>query len=139
MWTRAKRVQPTRFGRNEMSAEQSRETEGESFGDNAVLTELLGDDPKVKIVSVLLKTGRDINISRIAEIGGMGRSTVYEHIPTLLELGVVEQTREVGGSPMYQLDENSAVAQKLGELEWLLLDQFAEDVESADEFSNPEE
>lgn len=114
-------------------------SETEPFADGAALTELLGTDPKVKIISVLLATGRDINVTRIAELGGMGRSTVYEHIDPLLTLGVAEQTREVGGSPLYQLNRDSEIAQKLAELEWLLLDEFDDDVEPAGEFTHPDE
>ncbi|MFB6194181.1 MAG: winged helix-turn-helix domain-containing protein [Halobaculum sp.] len=114
-------------------------TATDSFADEAILTRLFGDDPKVKIVSVLLAEGRDIDATRIAELGGMGRSTVYQHIDSLLELDVVEQTREVGGSPLYQLNRDSEVAQKLGELEWALLDELAEDGEPAGEFTHPDE
>lgn len=100
------------------------EINGEPYADVAAITELLGDHPKVKILAVLLSEGRDINISRIAEQAGMSRSTVYNHIDDLRDLNVVEKTRELGGSPLYQLNRDSEVAEKFGQLEWALLDEF---------------
>jgi len=102
-------------------------SEGEPYAESAVLTAMLGDNPKVKILSVLLKTGRDINVSQIADQAGMSRSTVYEHIDGLQAISVVEKTREVGGSPLYQLNRDSEAAEYLGKLEWALLDEFADE------------
>lgn len=96
----------------------------DSFADNAVLTTMLGDSPKVKILAVLLKSGRDINVSEIAEQAGMSRSTVYNHIDGLQTINVVEKTREIGGSPLYQLNEESDAAEHLAKLEWDLLKEF---------------
>lgn len=98
------------------------ETDTPAYTDDAALTRLLGDSPRVKILAVLLKEGHDRNVSTIAEIGGMSRSSVYRHIDPLLELGVVEQTREVSGSPLYQIDRDSPVAAKLAALEHELVD-----------------
>ncbi|WP_159077147.1 hypothetical protein [Halococcoides cellulosivorans] len=52
---------------------------------------------------------------------------VPQCIPNELHLGVVEQTREVNGSPMYQISQDSTVAQDLAQFEWDLLDVVAED------------
>lgn len=103
--------------------------DGEPFAEQTALTKLLGDHPKVKIMVVLLSESRDINVSQIAKQAGMSRSTVYNHIDDLLELNVVEKTRELGGSPLYQLNRDSDVAKKVGQLEWELLDEFEVDEE----------
>lgn len=105
------------------------DVDGEPFANQTALTKLLGDHPKVKILAVLLSEGRDINVSQIAEQAGMSRSTVYKHIDDLRNLNVVEKTRELGGSPLYQLNRNSEVAKNLGKLEWELLDEFEIDEE----------
>lgn len=103
------------------------QSDGDTFAENAVLTAMLGDHPKVKILAVLLKSGRDINVSQIAEQAGMSRSTVYDHIDGLMTINVVEKTREIGGSPLYQINRDSEAAEKLAQLEWALLDEFAEE------------
>ena len=103
-------------------------SDGEApFAEQTALTSLLGDHPKVKILAVLLSEGRDINISKIADLAGMSRSTVYSHIEDLQGLDVVVKSREVGGSPMYEINRESEVAKHLANLEWDLLDQFAEE------------
>ena len=101
------------------------DTTNGNYAENAILTSMLGNHPRVKILAVLLKTGRDVNVSQIAEQAGMSRSTVYNHIDSLLDIGVIEQTRKIGGSPLYQLDEDSEPAKRLGQLEWSLLDEFS--------------
>lgn len=99
------------------------------YTDNAALVQLFGDSPKVKIIAVLLQQGRDTNVSTIAEIGGMSRSSIYRYIDDLIDLGVVEKTREIGGSPLYQINKDSLVSQKLAELEWELVDKMAKELD----------
>lgn len=109
------------------------------YTENAALTELFGDSPKVKILAVLLQQGRDTNVSTIADVGGMSRSSVYRHIEDLIDLGVVEKTREIGGSPLYQINKDSAVSNKLAALEWALVEEIAgETGEEADDFEIPD-
>jgi DNA-binding transcriptional ArsR family regulator len=100
---------------------------GASFAEQTALTELLGNHPKVKILVVLLSEGRDINISQIAEQAGMSRSTVYDHIEELQTLEVVEQTRKISGSPLYQINKDSNVAEQLHKLEWALIESVADE------------
>lgn len=105
----------------------------DSYAEHTVLTTLVGESPQAKILAVLLKTPHDINTSRIAELGGMSRSSVYRYIDSLINLGVVEKTREVGGSPLYQINEESPVAQRLAELEYELVDVVADETETGEE------
>ncbi len=94
----------------------------ETFANQTAITKLLGDHPRVKILSVLSSEDQDISVSRIAELSGMSRSTVYNHIDVLRDLNVVVQTRTVGGSPLYQLDRDDDAAKQFAKLEWELLD-----------------
>lgn len=105
-----------------MAVNSKNEADEEAYSENTVLTDLLGDNPKVKILATLLsETDQDINVTQIAELAGVSRSTVYDHLDDLLELNVVEHTRDVGGSPMYRLNRESDVAEDLATLEWDLL------------------
>lgn len=110
------------------------------YTDNAALVQLFGDSPKVKILAVLLQQGRDTNVSTIAEIGGMSRSSIYRYIDDLIDLGVVEKTREIGGSPLYQINKDSPISQKLAELEWELVDEIAKELDGEvdDDFEIPD-
>lgn len=93
-----------------------------AFAEHTALVELFGNHPKVKILVSLLSKGHDINVSQIAVLAGTSRSTVYNHLDDLIELNVVEHTRNVGGSPMYQINRDSQVAKKIAQLEWELID-----------------
>jgi len=95
----------------------------EPYAEGTALTKLLGDGPKVKILSAFLADpGWDHNVTEIAEMAGVSRNTVYRHIDDLTDLGVVERTRERGGSPQYQINKDNTAAKKLAELEWELVD-----------------
>jgi len=56
-----------------------------------------------KIISALLTSPRDMTATSLAESAGINRTTVYEQRDVLLELGIIEQTRTEGGSPMYDI------------------------------------
>lgn len=107
-------------------ATKNQDTENESFAEQSALTDLLGNHPKVKIITVLLSEGRDINVSQIAEQAGMSRSTVYDHLEDLCDLGVVIQTRKLGGSPLYEIDRENPISKDLGQLEWDLLEAVSQ-------------
>lgn len=99
----------------------------EAAAEHTVLTDVLGDHPKVLILVALLgESDRDRNPTEIARLAGIDRSTFYEHVDDLLEYGVVEQTRTVGNSPMYAIDRTNAAAEDIAALEWDLLDRIPE-------------
>lgn len=98
-------------------------TESEVYAEGTALTELFGDGPKVKILATFLADPDfDHNVTDIARLSGVTRKTVYNHLDDLLELGVVEKTRETGGSPRYKIDKENEAAKLLGQLEWELID-----------------
>lgn len=99
--------------------------QGESFGEGHALTELFGDHPKVKILAALLSESQhDITISDIAELADVHRTTVYDHLDDLEELGVVRETRKAAGSPMYQINRDNTVAEDLHELQLNLIESL---------------
>lgn len=97
------------------------------FAEQTAITELLGDHPKVKILSVLASEPRDTSVSRIAEQSGVSRSTVYDHLDDLRSLGVVKQTRELGGSPLYEMDKQDEAAKRFAQLQWTVVENTAEE------------
>lgn len=98
-----------------------------SLGELALLTQLLGDSAKVKIIAAMLSEDfHDLSVTQIANVAGVHRTTVYEHLEDLEELDVIVNTRTTGGSPMYQINQDSRVAKQLKNLELALLDEFGE-------------
>jgi len=66
----------------------------------------------------------DLTVTELADQAGVARSTVYDHLDDLLDLGVIEETRETGGSTRYQLNEDSEIAEELYKLDGLVLQQL---------------
>lgn len=101
--------------------------EAEAYAEDTPLTHLFGSGARVRIISALLsEDGTDLNTSDIARLAGVARSTVYDHLDDLRELGVVERTRTVGDSPMYRIDTESPVGRKTAELEGVTLRRLLE-------------
>lgn len=112
-----------------MSTEYKQETD-ETYAEDSALTQLFGNNPKVKIIAALLsENDRDITVTDISELAGLHRTTMYDHLDDLVDLGVVEKTREVRGSPMYRINRDSNVAEDIAQLEWDLLDVVGENNE----------
>jgi DNA-binding MarR family transcriptional regulator len=77
-----------------------------AYAENSPFVPLFGKPARTKILAAFVsERGRDLNVRYVAKLAGVARSTVYDHLDGLQELGVIEHTRDVGGSPMYQLDE----------------------------------
>jgi predicted ArsR family transcriptional regulator len=96
-------------------------TQHEIYAEGHALTELFGESAKTKTIAALLSEV-DVNVTDIADLAGLHRTTVYDHIDDLEALGVVEQIRTVSGSPLYQINRDSDVAEDIAQLHWDLLD-----------------
>ena len=94
----------------------------DSFVDGTPLVNLFGKPARVRILSVMIDEREvDLSITEIAQQAGIARSTVYDHLDYLLELGVIEHTRTSGASDRYQLDSNNEIAELLYQLDGVVL------------------
>lgn len=92
----------------------------ESYVDETENLKLLGDNPRAKVLTVLMANHDiDLSISEIARLADISRSTIYDYniLNDLEEIGVVVNTRNVGQGKMYQLNPENEVARKLVELD----------------------
>lgn len=97
---------------------------GESFADGTPLVRLFGKPARAKLVSVFVdERRRDLSVSELSRQAGIARSTVYDHLDVLQDLGAVVETRETGNSTRYQLADNG-IGQRLYELDGLVLQQI---------------
>lgn len=102
-------------------------SETEPYANDTPLTHLFGSGARVKIVAALLgEAGTDLNVSDIARLAGVARSTVYDHLDDLQELGIVEHTRNIGDSPMYRFDADDDVGERVATLEGVALRRLLE-------------
>lgn len=98
----------------------------EAYADDTVLTDVLGNHPKTKIlIALIAEADQDLNPSDIAHLAGINRGTVYQHIDDLVAYDLVVQTRQVGNSQLYQINRESPV-EDLAKLEWGLVEFLAE-------------
>lgn len=101
-------------------AAQRTAIETDHYAEEAPLTYLFGDSARVKIIGAFVsERGYDVSVSDISRLAGVARSTVYNHLDSLEQLGVIEHTREVEGghSPLYQLNDDNEIAELCYKLE----------------------
>lgn len=111
-----------------MAIEPEKGTKADTYAEGSALTQLFGETPKVKIIAALLsESDTELSVSEIADLAGIHRTTVYDHLEELGQLGVVDETRKVAGSQMYRINRDSSVAEDVAQLEWDLLDVIAEE------------
>lgn len=105
----------------------------EAYADNAPLMELFGQPARTRLISVFVdEQDYDLNISEIARQAGVARSTVYDHLDALEDLGVIEQTRETGNSNRYRLNQDSEISALLSQLEGVTLRKLLQNREDID-------
>ena len=109
-----------------MTTHQQQDPE-EAFAEGTPLVELFGKPGRTKLISVFVdERENDLNVSELARQAGIARSTVYDHLDDLVELGIVEETRETGPSTRYQLDNDDEIAELLYQLDGLVLKRLLE-------------
>ena len=109
-----------------MATDQQQHPE-ETFAEGTPLVELFGKPGRTKLISAFVDEGQnDLNVSELARQAGVARSTVYDHLDDLVELGIVEETRETGPSTRYQLDNDNEIAELLYQLDGLMLKRLLE-------------
>lgn len=86
----------------------------------------MGNTPFVRVVNFLLENRPfDYSKTEIAKNAEVGWSTLHGIWKTLEKVRVVIQTRAVGKSKMYKLNETNPIVRKLIELDTNISDMFA--------------
>jgi DNA-binding transcriptional ArsR family regulator len=99
----------------------------DAYADDTPLTHVFGANARVKILSAMLsEREHDLNVTDIANMAGVARSTVYDHLEELREMHLVVQTREVGGAPMYQINNDNEIVTRIDEIEGLALRELVD-------------
>lgn len=102
-------------------------TETEAYSNDTPLTHVFGDSARVKILAAMLsERDHDLNVTDIANMAGVVRSTVYDHLDELQEMHLIVKTREVSGAPMYQINNDNPIVERIREIEGLALRELLE-------------
>ena len=80
-------------------------------------TAVFGDAPSAKVLDFLAEHADfDYNISEIAAHSGVARPTVYKVVRSFLAKGLLVETRRVGNSQLYKLNQEDATVRQLLEV-----------------------
>lgn len=104
--------------------------ETDHYAEEAPLTYLFGDNARAKIIGAFVsERGRDVSVSDVARLAGVARSTVYDHLDTLQQLGVIKHTRDIEGghSSLYQLNEDSQIGELIYKLDGVTLQKLIDE------------
>lgn len=92
--------------------------------------DIFGDSPQTKILDFLADhPDFDYSISEIAKNSQVSRPTVYKIKDILLKKGLIIQTREQGGSPLYKLNIENKIVQLILKFDFEIAKKLA-DIES---------
>lgn len=70
-----------------------------SYVEGSTLVRLLGSPSKVRMVDVFLgKHYVELSAAQVADLAGVDVSTFHRNVGVMLDLGIVEETRTVGGT-----------------------------------------
>jgi DNA-binding MarR family transcriptional regulator len=104
--------------------------ETDHFAEEAPLTYLFGDNARAKIIGAFVsERGHDVSVSEVARLAGVARSTVYNHLDTLEQLGIIKHTRDIEGghSSLYQFNEDSQIGELIYKLEGVTLQKLIDE------------
>ncbi len=96
-------------------------TEEGAFAEAHPFMDLFGTPGRTKVLAAFVgERGREITVSYAAQLAGVSRSTVYNHLDTLKEMGVINASSH-NGNPYYTLNEESDLGRELYRLEGIAL------------------
>ena len=79
-----------------------------------MLTDLFGKSPHARILDFLLeRAGFDHSISELSRGSGVARPTVYKVVEELLRQGVLVETRTIGNSRFFALNQDNDRVRRL--------------------------
>ncbi|PSP50104.1 hypothetical protein BRC67_09965 [Halobacteriales archaeon QH_3_68_24] len=98
--------------------------DGEAYAEDTPIVDLFGDGARARLLSVFVgHRSREFSVSELARQAGVTRKTVYEHIEDFERWGIVRSADAAQGR-RYAYAEDSEVAQRLYELDGLMLKQL---------------
>lgn len=94
------------------------ERDMEEYVKNDPLVDLLTPGAKIRILLSLVRLrGEKLNPSGICERAAINHDTWYRHRDTLLDTyGVIEEAGNAGNSPLYRVDMDHPIVQRLDEV-----------------------
>lgn len=99
-------------------------------GSRSLLSNVFGTRGKAEIIAVLVtKSNQDLSVTEIADLAGLDRSAAYDPLRELVDIGLVEESRQVSNSMLYQINRDSDSARLIAELQFALAEEFSEQIQ----------
>lgn len=96
--------------------------------EETLLLRCLGNSPTLRIVDYFLENRlSDYTKDEIIENLNMGRATFFKYWKELEKFGIVKETRKIGKSNLYKLNEENEIVQKLKMLDSALCKRAMEE------------
>lgn len=93
------------------------------YSEGSPFVRLLGKPGRVKLLDVFLrKHYQELTAPEVSDLANVAPSTFHRNIDYLVEIGVIEPTREIGGTQLYKLNIDNQIAKVLGSLRTELLE-----------------
>ncbi|MFC6954900.1 winged helix-turn-helix domain-containing protein [Halorubellus litoreus] len=82
---------------------------------------LLGSDARAELVTAFLsRPGKELSVSEVADLADVDRASVYRHVDTLVDVGLVKEV-EGGSGRSFRLQMDDELTQSLGKSHQLLV------------------
>lgn len=89
--------------------------------EKSIFLQVVGDTPKLRVMDFLLTFQKfDYSLTEIAKNARVSYSNLMLIWPDLVKTGIVIQTRAVGKSKMFKLNEKNPITQELSRLQWFI-------------------
>ena len=87
--------------------------------EKSIFLQVVGDTPRLRILDFLLTFQKfDYSLTEIARNAKVSYSNLMLIWPELMKTDIILQTRIVGKSKMFKLNEKNPIAQELSRLQW---------------------
>ena len=101
----------------EQTVQSSAEAVPEKFWEWYGLSALFGDTPQARVLQFLsIHCTTDYTLKEIARQTHVGYRTFYRFIRALISLSVIQVSRTIGATKLYQLNEESPIVKLLRQL-----------------------
>lgn len=85
--------------------------------DGSTFVGLLGDNARAEVLAAMVRDrDQELSVAEVEERTGTAENWVRKNLNSLVEYGVVEETRRIGRAQLYQLNAESEIAERLIEL-----------------------
>jgi|SRR3989344_8051522 len=90
--------------------------------EKSLFIEFMGDSPTIRVIDYLLtERNLDFSLTDLAKNSGIGRTTLYNILNSLLKHKIIIPTRIIGKARLYKLNKDNRAIKKIIEVDDTLI------------------